>query len=249
MQRLPFQWCFGLLLLSSFASKPVDNLQEGLVAHYTFNDCNARDETGNGSNGQLFGGMGCWCGIEDEGLLFDGVDDYVEFPGKVNAYFRTSDFTISFYFKPEQFSIGRQSLLGKRPDCDENRMFDLLLDVNNLQVKTDVYETPSKNYGNISPTLPGNGWQHFTLVRESFKAQTYINGELQHEGYRCGGLDLENDMVLSFANSPCVGTDGVRRFKGILDELRVYNRALTTVEVRLLYKLHPIENVMMDCVF
>jgi len=55
--------------------------------------------------------------------------------------------------------------------------------------------------------------------------------------------------VLSFANSPCVGTDGVRRFKGILDELRVYNRALTTVEVRLLYKLHPIENVMMDCVF
>ena len=54
-------------------------LEEGLVAYYSFNDCDARDESGYNSHGRMFGNMSCWCGIEGSGLLFDGVDDFVEF--------------------------------------------------------------------------------------------------------------------------------------------------------------------------
>ncbi len=237
----------ALLILIGTATAPLDPLQDGLVAYYTFNQCDARDDSGGDSNGKLFGKVGCWCGIEDKGLLFDGTNGYVEFYGAVNDYFQTSDFTISFYFKPDQYSIFRQSMLSKRMECDEYQMLDLLLDMNQKEINTNVYETPGKYYPNISPALVSNGWHHIVLVRDGFMAQTFINGDLQREGLRCSGVDITNEAVLSFANSPCINAKGVRRFKGILDELRIYNRALSSEEVRALYQLYPIENPMMDC--
>lgn len=226
---------------------PYDPLEDGLVAYYSFNQCDARDDTGNGSDGQLFGSISCWCGIEDDGLLLDGVRDYIEFHGRVNRYFNTTDFTISFYFKPEQYSPFSQSLISKRENCDEYYMLDLLLNMGEEEVNTNVYETPHKYYPEISPTLDSTNWQHFALVRDGFRASTYINGQLRREGFRCSGVDIGNEAVLSFANSPCLGRSS-RRFKGVLDELRVYDRALSEDEIKTLYELHPVENALMDCV-
>ncbi len=239
---------FALLAGVLFQSQPTtDSLDDGLIAYYSFNECDARDDSGNGSNGILYGGMRCWCGIEDDGLLFDGVNDYVEFQGSVNDNFNTTDFTVSFYFKSEQQGVFKQSMLGKRKECTDYYMFDLLLDTGKQEVDTRVYETPGKNYDGISPTYEGNGWQHFALVREGFRATTYINGQLQHSGFRCSGVDITNEMPLMFANSPCLRSGPTQRFKGVLDELRIYDRALSAEEVALLYARHPIENAAQDC--
>ncbi|MFT5168108.1 MAG: hypothetical protein ACI8P3_003347 [Saprospiraceae bacterium] len=236
------------LLLSTIASGPSGfDENKGLVAYYSFNDCDARDETGNESDGTLYGNMGCWCGIEDEGLLFDGIDDYVEFGGIVNRYFSTSDFTVSFYFKANQYSVLKQSLLSKRVDCENYNTMDFRLDQNFKRVETYVDETPEKNYGDISPDTGGEGWKQVVLSRRGTRAYTYINGILMKEGFRCSGIDLSNDALLSFSNSPCIWDGHVVRFKGILDELRVYDRALTDEEVLALYLLNPIERATQDC--
>lgn len=73
----------------------------GFVVYYFFNDCDVCDDFGNGFYGWMYGSMSCWCGIEGSGLLFDGVDDFVEFEGLVNCYFNILDFMVSFYFKLE----------------------------------------------------------------------------------------------------------------------------------------------------
>lgn len=234
---------FGLLL--DFNHDP--NIKAGLIAHYSFNQCDARDDSGNGSDGELFGGINCWCGIEDDGLLFDGRDDYVEFSGMVNQYFTTSDFTVSYYIKPERNTIFRQSLLAKRGDCDLHNMFDFTIDLNAQFIDTKVYEHPDKYYPEISPNIDPNGWIHIALVREGLYARTYINGVLEKEGFRCSGVDLTNSTKLSFSNSPCIENGSVRYFKGVLDELRVYDRALEAEEIMKLYELNPIENASMDC--
>lgn len=243
------QACLFLLSISLIyaLTRPFEPLQRGLIAYYSFNQCDARDDTGNGSDGELFGSVGCWCGIEDDGLLFDGVGDYVEFYGRVNRYFNTTDFTISFYFKPEQYSPFDQSLISKRETCEEYYMLDLLLNMSAGEVGTNVYETPYKFYPAISPTLDSTNWQHFALVRDGFRASTYINGQLRRQGFRCSGVDIGNEAVLSFANSPCLGRSS-RRFKGVLDELRVYDRALPEDEIWELYQMYPVENAQMDCV-
>lgn len=220
----------------------------GLIAYYSFNDCDATDETGNGSDGQIYGTTRCWCGIEGEGLLFDGKNNFVEFPGPVNDYFNTSDFTISFYFKSEQYSIFPQSLLSKAEDCNEDHYLDILLDRRMGEVTSRVYETPTKYYKDLSPSLDSTGWMHYALVREGFRAMTYINGQLRQESYRCSGVDLSNEALLSFSNSPCVLFGKARRFQGILDELKVFDRALSHQEIEQLYLLNPVESANMDCV-
>ena len=223
------------------------NLSHRLIAHYTFDQCDARDVTGNGSDGNLFGGIDCWCGIRNDGLLFDGVNDYIEFTGPVNRYFSTSDFTVSFYFKPWQQSIFKQSLLSKRTNCDEYNMFDLQLDCRNKLIDTDIHETPLKDYPEVSPYYLETGWHHYALVRSGSIVYTYIDGQLQRKGLRCSGVDISNNTPLSFSHSPCTSRGGTRPFKGVLDELRVYGRALTPSEVQALYMLNPIEDANADC--
>ena len=230
----------------SAPSEKIISLEDGLIAHYDFNNCDATDITGNGSDGELFGNVTCWCGIEDDGLLLDGLNDYVEFQGKVNNYFTTSDFTISFFIRTDQYSFFRQSLFSKREECDVNNVLDFLLDRNKKTIETTVQESEFKYYRDISPDILDGGWYHVALVREGREAHTYINGHLQRTATRCSGVDLSNDAVLSFSNTPCL--DGtIRRFKGILDELRIYERALSEDEIEAIYFLTPIERVKSDC--
>jgi hypothetical protein len=225
----------------------VDDPREGLVAHYTFNACDARDDSGNGNHGQLFGNVSCWCGVEGDGLLLDGEQDYLEFHGIVNRYFTTSDFTISFYFKPERGGALPQSLLSKREACVDFSMLDILLHHADKEVDARLYEAPYRYFPGLNTPLDAEGWRHFALVREGLKASTYINGRLRKESMRCSDMDIGNEAILSFSNSPCVREGKARRFRGVIDELRVYGRALSEGEIFSLYRLTPIENAYMDC--
>ncbi|MCB0654067.1 MAG: LamG domain-containing protein [Saprospiraceae bacterium] len=236
----------GLFLIHSQPSIPPQD--DGLIAYYSFNECNARDDSGNGSHGEIFGETRCWCGIEQEGLVLDGKNNYIEFPGPVNKYFNTSDFTISFYFKSEKYDVFPQSMLSKAEACDEYYTLDLLLDRRIGEVTSKVHETPARYYKDLSPRLDSSSWMHYALVREGFRAMTFINGQLRQESYRCSGVDIGNNAVLSFSNSPCVLSGRVRRFQGIIDELKIYDHALTIQEIEDLYLMNPVENANMDCV-
>ena len=222
--------------------------EEGLIAYYPFDQCDALDLTENGSNGDVFGDPGCHCGVDGNALYLDGLDDYIEFPGIVNRCFNTTDFTVSFYIKPSKYSVFAQSLLSKRALCDENNMLDLQLEVTKRIIKTDLYESPEKYFKDISPETPDTDWIHYAVVRKGIYAYTYINGQLRREGRRCSGVDIGNEAVLSFANSVCLSSGRMVRFKGGLDELRVYDRALSDQEIADLYGLHPVELAEIDCI-
>jgi len=239
---------FSLLFVSNSptpSQSPDPNY--GLVAYYSFDKCDARDDSGNGCEGILYGNPSCWCGIDNNGLLLDGKNDYVEFTGVVNRCFTTSDFTVSFYFKAEKKSIFKQSLLSKRSDCAPEYVFDIQLDQQSQKIQTDVLQEEGINYGEISPDCKEVGWYHYALVREGRHAHTYINGILVHSGTRCSGVDISNDAPLNFSNSPCIGAGGTRRFQGILDELRIFDRALSHEDIQALYDRYPIEQANADC--
>ena len=237
---------FAAFTLSFVFESKTTSLNDGLVAYYNFNECDARDLSGKGSDGKLFGNVTCWCGIEDDGLLLDGVDDYLEFHGIINRYFTTSDFTLSFFIRTDQYSLFDQSLFSKREGCGEDHVLDFFLNRNKRLVDMKVQENEYKGYRDISPSIEEGGWYHITLVREGQEAHTYVNGVLQKSVKRCSGVDLSNNAVLSFSNSPCLGGRN-QRFKGILDEVRVYDRPLSEEEVQAIYNLTPIEKAFTDC--
>ncbi len=244
----PLFYLLSIALLCLGATSYSPSLEQGLVAHFTFNECDARDDSGNGSYGILRGNVNCWCGVEDEGLLLDGESAFVELQGPVNDYFTTSDFTLSFYFKPEARSAFPLSLVGKREACGEDYFLDILFNSSQQEITTLFQQSEFKYFANLSPTIPSGNWMHFTLVREGVYARTYINGTLQRESRRCSGVDISNDAPLSIGNSPCIMSGRARRFRGVIDELRVYDRSLSEEEVLQLYRLYPVENAQMDCV-
>ncbi len=240
---------FGLCLLQLAAAlRPPANLETGLVAYYSFNECNARDDSGNGSHGVLYGDPGCHCGVEDDALLLDGDDDYIVFEGYVNRFFNTSDFTVSFYIKPTGHFTFPQQLLAKREACDSNHVFDIRLNSSLQRIDTDLIEDEFVYLRNLEAELDGTGWMHFAVVREGTRAWTYINGNLRGQGRLCRGVDIGNDALLAFADSPCDASGRLRRFRGVLDELRIYDRALTGAEVAALYARYPIDRAEIDCV-
>ena len=49
-------YTLSLLCWLLWPSNNAFDLSHRLIAHYTFDQCDARDETGNGSHGKLFGG-------------------------------------------------------------------------------------------------------------------------------------------------------------------------------------------------
>lgn len=246
MRTTPLLLALTLCLLFSLAPPP--DLSKGLVAYFTFNECDARDDSGQGSVGQLIGNVRCWCGVEDDGLLFDGQQAHVIFSGAINDYFTTSDFTVSFYLKSEAALVFPQSVISKREACDDYHLLDITLDTHLQELTTEVKETENKLYRELGPALPEGGWLHYALVREGVYARTYINGQLIKTARRCSGIDLSNDAPFAIGNSPCVQTGRMRRFKGVIDELRVYDRALTNEEIQWLYEETPVENAQMDCV-
>ena len=252
---MSIQFSFSAILLAMLLgwvfnnqAPPAQSLEDSLVAHYTFNKCDAVDKTGNNPNGEISGKPGCHCGVEGNALFFDGINDYVEFSGILNRHFNTTDFTVSFYIKPSKYSVFRQSLLSKRENCEEINMLDFQLDINRQEIKTDLYESPEKYFRDISPETPQTEWVHFAVVRKGIHAYTYINGELRREGRRCSGVDIGNEALLAFSNSPCLAAGRTVRFKGGLDQLRIYDHALTHEEIAKLYARYPVETAEADCV-
>ena len=75
-----------------------ERLNDGLVAYYSFDDCTAKDLSGNGNDGTINGAK-CVDGNFGKALEFNGVDDYV----KIDKRFDLSQITVIAWIKPRSF--------------------------------------------------------------------------------------------------------------------------------------------------
>lgn len=227
---LAFLFCFIGFNLAANAQ-----LNNGLIAYYPFDDCTATDasELKTGGNGTVVGNPDCGCGVLGDAMILDGIDDHIYFSGNVNPVFRGNDFTISFYFKPFNTSSA-QNIMSKRVDCTGNgSIFNIQFLPSLNFITTDVNESATKKIA-LSNSLDLTCWHHYLLVRENKRVRLYLNGELVDEKVTSTRLDLESSALLRIADSPCVGTS-TGRFRGKIDELRIYNRVLLEEEIAELY--------------
>lgn len=207
----------------------------GLVAYYSL-DSIYRDVTGNTANtGTASGGPYFTCGAEGEALALDGQNDEVSIlGGPVNDEFDDEDVTVSLYIKPTG-GDGTQYVLSKRsPSCFGGNEFYIRYVPASRTVNAVFLETPDKSVF-LSHQLTNTAcWQHVAVVREGGRARLYINGERVQLLTTANRLDVFNDGDLTLGNSDCKSATE-KAFRGLIDELRVYNRALDDQEIRELY--------------
>jgi len=205
----------------------------GLLGYYSFENCDAKDVSLSNSDGIVFGEPICECGVSGNGLYLDGVDDYVAFAGNIDAAFKKADFTLSFYFRVDEAS-GTHDVLSKRNNCDFERSFAVRYTPSSRTLFVDIAESSDTRTSFVQKIDPSLCWIHLTIVKDRRSHSIYINGEKVASQPVSDFLDITSVAPLQIGNGPCIGTTD-RRFKGFIDEMRIYGRVLDDQEIRELY--------------
>ena len=230
--RLTF--CILALFFIQTLSYSQEGIVNGLVAHYSFDDCAAlgRDDSGNNAEAIVQGDPACACGVLGNAINLDGVNDYLLFLGTISNAFNTIDFSISLYIKPTN-PIGSQSILSKKESCSIDRAFSLRYISGANSINAQLSQDAMRSASVTSQIALEPCWYHIVYVRRGNRSQLFIDGELMQEVAADSRVNIDNNAELNIANGECVGiTDN--RFAGLIDELRVYERALRVEEVRAL---------------
>lgn len=214
------------------------DLNEALKAKYSFDQCDGHDDTGNNSTGNVEGSQ-CQCGILGESLFFDGVDDYIQFEGNINEYFKANNFTISFYFKPST-TAPNTVLLAKYESCSDETGLIMRYGHGGSVAVSLKGVTGSEN--RLNATLKSQScWIHLALVRRGSAIELYEDGVLigEHDnGVR--NTDITSSSPLTVGKGLC-NTSLDKPFRGNIDELAIYNQPLSALQIQKL--LIPVDQI------
>ena len=225
-----------LTILLIFAFLPltlcISQTTQGLVAHYSFDDCSGRNEGGNGVDAILLNNIQCDCGVSGNALLFDGIDDAIIIPGS-NSYMNTQDFTLSFYFKTS--APATQDIFSRKENCDNEHSFSIRVTPAVNTISAQISQNNSKDINFSEQLDPASCWHHVVFRRDGKFQSLWLNGVLKDEINSATRVDIENNNIeLEVSGGPCLGLSDIQ-FNGLLDEIRIYNRALSRDEIQELY--------------
>lgn len=214
-------------------------LSTGLVAHYEFNG-NANDASGKERHATVSGAVltNDRKGQTNSAYLFDGSNDMIEVSS--TSGLSNNNLTYSAWIKPTADPVSGSytcmvSIGGSGADqtvtINNNYHSTIGLNTGGYNTITTVSNATSVSSKQL-PVL--NEWIHVTYSRSNTDIKMYLNGELK-------GSISTNDALPKYA-TPTIFTIGTRYnmsegfFKGAIDEVRIYDRALSATEVQELYK-------------
>ena len=222
------------------------NLNQGLVSYYPFTG-NPNEVTGNGLNGITQNGAQLTSdrfGNPNSAYYFDGVDDFIQIPSNASLNPSTA-FSIALYFNPEQSSV--QTLIGKIAYfAGVGTQYQIAINFGPFPGVLYGTNPPANScagvplngaYVNTGGSLPNNQWYCVVATFESGVMKIYLNGIL----IQTTTAAFSNLNVCSNADVQ-IGSwwnGDQQRFKGKIDDIRFYNRAINATEVATLCTQAP----------
>jgi hypothetical protein len=219
-------------------SAPVDTGEPGMVAHYPF-DGNANDATPYLNHG-VIGGNPVFEAASHPGggqnIKFDGVQDSVLVP---NAVQLISDYTtVSFWVRVDAdvpAGVGEFYVIDFG-HWDQRFKISLpghlkivwTTNSNNVQFPNFISDMDSGDGNEMVKTY----WWYVTMVHDGTSDIVYVNGQQTKIKPTLGKLN-STARPLCFGSNP---VEGGQYFIGALDNVKIYNKALTSGEIRNLFE-------------
>ncbi|MDZ7376989.1 MAG: T9SS type A sorting domain-containing protein [candidate division KSB1 bacterium] len=200
------------------------------VAYYPFNG-NARDLSGLANHGVVYGAKLTEdrFGNPNRAYFFDGVNDYINVKNNSLLNFQ-EEISVSFWMRVDEFFGNREAYPISHGNW-ENRWKISIIPEKNIRwtVKTDrgIKDLDSK-------TIPiKDVFYHVVTLYDGTNFDIYVNGALDNHATHSGqilrtSIDLTIGQVLP--NNTSVN------FKGVLDDIRIFNYALSPEEIQNLYQ-------------
>ncbi|MBK6966056.1 MAG: hypothetical protein IPH20_19570 [Bacteroidales bacterium] len=224
------------------ATGTIPNLLDSLVAYYPFNG-NANDESGYFNNAsEIYGGVSFAPGKFGQAAKFAGYDN----PGhiKVNnspslqfaseasfAVWLRLDDSIGMDGNGAYSMNGVHSIIAK--DHDRHGYFESIYFNHNDRFRTFAgydFDGLVNDSQEINEYSIGD-WIHIAYVYTDSSSSLYINGLIDSTSNAVANFNISNQLDLYFGKF----SDYWYPFNGALDEVRIYNRALSAEEVACLY--------------
>jgi len=223
----------------NFMGNKIYNLSEltvgtiftNLVGYWGFDEnenITAYDYSNYGNDGILTNGTTWTTGMYRNALDFNSTaEQYVDCGNDDSLNFGSGDFSVSLWVK---YTYSAGDPIGKYLDSEDKGFI-----IGFTSTNVDFYIYDSVNDADAidayNPSL--NTWYHLVGVRGGGRAKLYINGELEAnvDASSVGNIDTTGNLTIGKY------TDGTY-FNGTIDEVRIYNKALTAEEIKKDYYKH-----------
>jgi hypothetical protein len=203
--------------------EPVDPGIDNLVASYSFEN-DTQDGSGNGLNGTVVGNPVFVEGIAGMALSFDGVNDYVDF-GNNAAFDITEQITLSAWVNTNDAGNGQHN-----PYVSKGDQTYAIKHASSNTIEFFIYDGGWFT-ANVRVDSSFNGeWHHVLGTYDGSELKTYVDGVLGATVAHQGSIEVQAHNLTIAMNSQ--ETD--RFYDGVIDEVKIYNRALSSSEIRFL---------------
>ncbi|MFH1657193.1 MAG: LamG-like jellyroll fold domain-containing protein [bacterium] len=211
-----------------FSGSLKNALGADLVGEWTFDNDTTEDTSGWNNNGFINGGVTFDDGVIGRAARFNGSTGYIEIDDS-NSLDITDEITIELWVK----------FIGAAPSPYDNVInkdtwwgpWSIILE-SNLRVKFSLspdYSGARRGDGN--KTIEAEKWHHIVLTGDTSYMEGFIDGELV--------LSMDQDISsIGTTDTPLYigrqGTGGYY-FEGYIDEVRIYNKSLSSAEIQQFY--------------
>ena len=216
-----------------------NSLNDGLVAYYKF-DGDANDSSGNGNHGTYYNcGPSADRNFEMDMAFYFGSSGWVSVPNSPSLDSATNALSVSFWIDANPYMEGGLPILS---GSESNQYYFAFADGVTRGAVGGVGATFCGAGGepamfSLGRDYPFGAFHHWAMTSSGGRIKIYLDGELIASKDGCGfpyakGCDLLIGRTRDTLNGEL--NDGL---DGRLDELRIYNRALSDSEVQAIYQL------------
>lgn len=224
--------------ISLTATATNNTLNNGLVMHLPFSG-NTNDASGNGNNSVATGATLTpdRFGNADQAVAFvRSSGQYISVPNSAGLDITGPAITICAWIKPDWAAqVGTNMQIMSKAQNAGLRKFGLGTGgptLMNFELRTAT-GTTDQDWNCGACALQQNVWQLITVSADGAAMKWYKNGTLLYQVAKTGNIvSTTSDLIIgSFADR------AQSFFNGSMDEIRIYNRALTDAEIQALAQL------------
>jgi hypothetical protein len=216
----------GAVILDGQATLTITNDDAvGLVAAYSFEEgagTTTSDLSGRGHTGTIAGATWTTAGKNGRALSFDGVNDMVSVAD--TAALDVTRVTVMAWVNPTTLSGWRTAVMKERPS---GLAFALYAhdDIPRPAGYVNLAGNDRAAEGGVPIAL--NAWTHLAMTFDGTNVRLYVNGALVKTAAFTGNITTS-------ANPLRIGGNAIwgEYFAGLIDDVRIYNRALTQAELQ-----------------
>jgi len=227
----------GLLLaFATGQNTPAADFPQGLMLHFNFDQAETggvlTDRSGHNNNGRAFGTKWASTGKQGGACEFTSTNSYIRVTNTPSLNMTQTTFAV--WFKTS------------RSDSIERYIFDNLADRGYaLSIAGKSKDKDGKNKGKLCAGVNGNyclsdsvvtdgAWHHGAATFDGENLKLYVDGQLQKQVTTRHGeiIANTNDLAIGMNSSNPVPGEKSPAFEGMIDEVMLFNHALSDAEVK-----------------